>query len=483
MSATHLIAGYFMWHDQGARYWQDLMDRFPLLGSVDNGQHVGYDQADPAYIGKTLLWARAHGIRTLAPIWRGAGIADWDKGMRDKIETFRTVINRPQYDNLTWCVFLGNFYFEQAGKPPADFPFGNPGSPTQAYENFVGSLKKLGGGTDNLGWLEDKRYFKLNGKPVVLIFQSKKFQGAYQAAVNEVREYYDDRIYLIGMSAEWYKTYQDLSAAEIARIRPFDAVTAWSAMSDTPNAHPDLKSVAEFLAPKVATWKQEVPKLTVNGTASTRVVLVPSITAQYDKSKDLGTAAARAAERYARSKADFQTLVQVAADNLDPGGVRPSGDKLVWLQTFNEWPEGTTCEPTELDEGYPYQDPQYRNHYGFEFLEVLRNVLLPSLKHSPREAVPISPADGATGCTTTPTFSWDRVDANPPVTQYRLKITRGGSPVFDQALDVGELTDGRKYSLTQALEPGTEYQWQVQTISSWKAPTSDWSRARTFHTA
>ncbi len=260
-------------------------------------------------------------------------------------------------------------------------------------------------------------------------------------------------------------------------------MTAWSATAGTPNAHRNLKELADWLAPRMASWKENAPELVVRGTAGTRVVMAPTITVQYDKSKIKDSPQGRAAVRYARGREDFQALVQLARENLDPDGVQPSGDKRVWLQTFNEWPEGTTCEPTELGEGYPYSDPEYQDNYGFEFLEVLRQELSPGFKRHPREAIPISPTDGATLSTATPTFRWDRVDANPPVTGYRLKISTGGTVVADQTLDVDDLPEPSTYTLDQALAPGTEYRWQVQVINSWRNPTSDWSPERTFRTA
>ena len=458
------------------------MRRFPLQGTVDaQGRHLGYKQDDPAKIRQTLLWAQAHGIRVLAPIWRGKAISRWDASLRRKIETFREVIAEPQYQNMRWCVFLGNFHFNREnGKlvPPKVLSFGRPGSPTTPYRNFVDSLTtKL----RRLGWLDDPGYLRLNGKPVVVIFRGMHFRGNYQQAIDEVRDFHDGQIYLIGMSAKWHQRYQDMTAADTDRVRAFDAVTAWSATAGTPKDHRDLKALAAWLAPRVASWRENVPKLVVRGTTDTRVVMAPTITAQYDKSKIKGT---DIATRFTRSKEDFRALVRVAKENLDPAGVVPTGDKLVWLQTFNEWPEGTSCEPTELGEGYPYRDPEYQDNYGFEFLEVLRQELFPGLKRSPREAILISPQDGATVDPTTPTFRWDRVEANPPVTHYRLKInTSDGDVVSNQKLKRAELEKESTYTLEEELQPGIEYRWQVQVINSWKAPQSDWSPERTFRTA
>ncbi len=481
MARTHVIAGYFMWSKRGVKDWQNKSLRFPLLGDVDDqGRHVGYKQADPDNIRQTLLQAQAHGIRVMAPIWRGKAVSGWDRTQRRRIEVFREVIAEPEFHNMRWCVFLGNFHFNrQDGRlvPPRRLSFGRT-SPTLPYRNFVDSLTTK---QDRLGWFDDPSYFRLAGKPAVVIFRGMHFDGIYQQAIDEVRAFHDQKIYLIGMSALWHTPYEQLDSQQIDRIRAFDATTAWSATAGTPSEPKDLQSLADWLAPRVASWRQNVPDLVVRGTADTRVVMAPTITAQYDKSKIKDNPKGHGAIRYARSREDFRAVVRVASDNLDPVGVAPDGDKLVWLQTFNEWPEGTTCEPTELGEGYPYSHPEYQYRYGYEFLEVLRQELSPGLKRHPREAIPISPADGATVDTLTPTFRWDRVDANPPVTHYRLKITADdGTVVVDEVLDKDAPPAESTYTLDQELEPATEYRWQVRVINSWSHPTSDWSPERTF---
>ncbi len=112
---------------------------------------------------------------------------------------------------------------------------------------------------------------------------------------------------------------------------------------------------------------------------------------------------------------------------------------------------------------------------------MLRQELSPGLRRHPREAILVSPGDGARVETVTPIFRWDRVDANPPVTRYRLKIMdAGGATVFDERLKVDELPAESTYTLDRALAPGREYRWRIQVINSWQRPESDWSMERTL---
>ncbi|MBI3739838.1 MAG: hypothetical protein HY258_12390, partial [Chloroflexi bacterium] len=54
--------------------------------------------------------------------------------------------------------------------------------------------------------------------------------------------------------------------------------------------------------------------------------------------------------------------------------VGSQGWKLIWLNTWNNWPETTTFEPTAAE------GPKYpAGNYQFDFLEVIRDVFGPEV--------------------------------------------------------------------------------------------------------
>ena len=467
---THVISGYFMWREAGLN-WENDMPRYPWLGDLDSqGRHLGYEQDDPYYIGKTLQWGQAHGVRVFAPVWRGKR-DNWDSFMRTKLEVFRSVIQGSEYQSMQWCVFLGNVVANNT--PPQLLDFGPPGSPTTVYNNFVDSLTT---GLNMFGWLNDNKYLKIGGKPVVVVFRSRDFTGNFQGAVDEVRAYHSGNIYLIGMSGQWHKFFADTGQEGVDRVRAFDAVTAWSATAGSPSSPKDLQTVVNFIEPRLNDWKNNVTQLTTVGTGAP-VDFGPTITCQYDKSIITGN---DGPTRWARTQNDFESMVQMAKDNLDPNGIGGTGDTFVWLQTFNEWPEGTPCEPTELGLDYPFSHPEYQDGYGFEFLETLRDILHPNLKRNPREAILIAPQNAIEGTSTRPVFRWDEVDSNPAVNYYQLRIKRAtnGAIVFDQ--NVGNVTT--TVLPVGVLATNTEYTWEIRVHNTWSNPWSDWSREWSFKT-
>jgi hypothetical protein len=69
----------------------------------------------------------------------------------------------------------------------------------------------------------------------------------------------------------------------------------------------------------------------------------------------------------ARSKDQVTAMAMVARKYAEPVG--SSGQKLIWINTWNDWAETTTIEPTaNLGTKYP------AGNYQFDMLEVVRDV-------------------------------------------------------------------------------------------------------------
>ena len=404
----------------------------------------------------------------MAPIWRGKVNGNWDAMMRNRLETFRTVINEPGLSSMSWCVFLGNFAFPR----PDYFDFGPPGQPSFHYRQFVDALTV---GIDQYGWFDDPKYFKIGGKPVLVLFRTHQFEGDYQAAVDEIRDYWNEDVYLIGMSGRWHRFWDSLDQAAIDRIKPFDAITAWNALAGSPGSPGDLGSIAEWLTPRYASWRDNVPNLTVNGKPGVKVDFGPTITCQYDKSPTTGN---NSTTRWARNIQDFRDMVTAASGALDPDGLTSAPrDSFLWLQTYDEWPEGTACAPSELTAAYPNDTP-YEDYYGWDFLDVLREEFHGGARSNPRDPILVAPRDESTVSTTTPTLRWDVVAANPPVTGYEVRIRRADN--LAQVLS-RELGNVNSYTVPAGvLSSGVRYVWDMRTKNSHSNPWSIRSVERAF---
>ncbi len=79
----------------------------------------------------------------------------------------------------------------------------------------------------------------------------------------------------------------------------------------------------------------------------------------------------------ALSRDQVVQMATVARKFAQPAG--SEGLKLIWVNTWNNWAETTTLEPTaDLGPKYP------AGNYGFDMLEVIREVFGP-------ETYPVSP--------------------------------------------------------------------------------------------
>ena len=73
----------------------------------------------------------------------------------------------------------------------------------------------------------------------------------------------------------------------------------------------------------------------------------------------------------AESKEQVTLMAEVARNHAEPAG--EEGLKLIWVNTWNCWKEATTIEPTIEDDVPKYPG----GNYGFEFLEIIRDVFWP----------------------------------------------------------------------------------------------------------
>ncbi len=69
----------------------------------------------------------------------------------------------------------------------------------------------------------------------------------------------------------------------------------------------------------------------------------------------------------AMSKDQVVAMATMARNNSEPVG--STGERLIWLNTFNNWAEATTVEPTAN------KGPKYpAGNYQFDMLEIVRDV-------------------------------------------------------------------------------------------------------------
>lgn len=327
-----IIAGWFPWDDrEDAARWEDRMDRFPLLGRVDGeGRHVGYDQTDPDTIAAELHWMQAAGVGAVGSIVRG-----WpDDSMWERATGPGDVMaSRPELAGMRWCYYLGNI----TRRRNTDF------NDAEVRQNFEGAFERAA------EQYQHPHYLHQDGRPVILVHFTWTYSGPWRAALERVRDLGNP--YVIGASCRYHLDPHDAGLRE--HVEAFDAVTSWSALSGSDRAaSPDLEDVAAWLRPQLAAWRDYVE-------GEVGVGFVPTISGQYDAT---GLGRSERAVRYATRREGFVAMARAAAQHL-------GSPNLVWLQTGNEWAEGSAWSPTEDRRG-----GEYRDRYGFDALRALAEV-------------------------------------------------------------------------------------------------------------
>lgn len=368
------------------------MPRYPLLrdeGSAEFGSNHGfggYAVTGASNIGQHIAWAKQYGIDVFSLLWDGRAAGRFTPSVDD----FRRANT-----GMPWIIFYDtNIRFGHIGICSVS----NRASKEQPCSYDLNQLVRVEGKIRTAGdvmsedfkfmkrrgWIDDPNYFRVDGRPVVWIYQaylltdeSEKTPGVkrWSDYISEIREWYwtnyHTEIFLVGDMVLPRAPY---SPQWDPRITQFDAVTGWSPYYGGCPHEPDCDccrphTVADLDVPAIATWAQAVPTKQVSRLSGglTRVEFVPFITPQFD---DQWTKGAKKARMIARSKGEFRYLATVLGlDFL-------SGKNWLFLSTFNAWPEGTTVEPTcdwkSDDCGADYSND--KGLYGFDFLEVIREL-------------------------------------------------------------------------------------------------------------
>lgn len=368
------------------------MPRYPRLSDEGSGSFGtnhgfgGYDTTSAANIRQHVSWARQYGIDVFALLWDG------QTGGRftPSVDKFRKAA-----DGMPWIIFYDtNVRFGRLGVCTVSNPLSNlqpcPYDLDQKVRDgeqvktmgqvLVDDFKYI----KEKGWIDDPDYFRVDGRPVVWIYQAFQFSDQsetdlqarkWTGYIDDIRQWfwqnYKTEIYLVGNIAGARRLYE---SKWDSHIRQFDAVSGWSPYYITCEREPECdccrpRAVTDAVAPIIRGWVQSVPSMKVKRISGgeSSIEFAPFITPQFDDQWVKGSGRPR---MIAKSKEDFRYMAQTLGLDL------LTGRNWLFLATFNAWPEGTTVEPP-CDWKSGNCGPDYsrdRGQYGFEFLEVIRDV-------------------------------------------------------------------------------------------------------------
>jgi hypothetical protein len=207
-------------------------------------------------------------------------------------------------------------------------------------------------------YFKQAQYLKIDGRPVVEIWATWNFRGSVaniQSAVLQAREAVRKKgynVYIVGDE-------QVAGTIDPARIATWDATSSFipPMMGGTPFAGQDngtagLAKANEFVDQANAAWSAATKGVTVVGSGNP-VTFQPGFSPQYDDTQFRRVNNIPGpTSLLAMGPGDISALAATALRYADPVG--QTGRKLIWVGTWNNYPESTQIEATKPGTAWPH---------------------------------------------------------------------------------------------------------------------------------
>jgi glycoprotein endo-alpha-1,2-mannosidase len=338
-------AYYYSWFTSAGGHWDDGFARgrltvpeLPALGE--------YDSRDPGVIAQQYAWAQQYGVDVFFCSWTGPGSYE-DGTVRDDL------LPSPARGSTRIAIL-----YESLQR----FPLGS--------DNLIhidaAAIAKLVGDFDYLArtYFDDPGYYRIDGRPVVVLYASRIYRGEVAQAIEAVREHLETAYgidpYLIGDEVDWN------DPPDPERIKLFDAITGYTLYSESePAGWPSRTAFLQTAGERMREF-QEVAE-------AEGVGFVPGSLPGFN---DRGTRLDANHHVLPRALGPAPGAGSLFAGSLQLAGslVDPALD-LMTVTSWNEWQEDTQIEPTaagaasdgpdSITQGYPYAP------YGLSLLQAL----------------------------------------------------------------------------------------------------------------
>ena len=333
------MAYYYPWYGGSDNpHWPMGVAHRPWIGYYYSGS--------PSVVRQQIDLANRYGVDVFAVSWSGIDSAGEKK--------FKAgFLNAPNLSQIRFCIFYETLLRlgERGGQ--AHFDFNDP-SIKQKFVSDVVYIAKT--------YFKNPSYFKIQGRPVITFYFASGFYGEFPSAFSEARQ----QIRAMGWDPYFIGDSMYYGRNDLYLASQFDAATSYNLFS-TGLAEQGIRTTGELessLRPLIWNFQDQLKNLVVGG-KKYPIEYQPGVIPQFDARVRRGNDTALLAQ----SKDEVKQMFLMAKETLD---AKPSGPKIVWITSWNEWHEGTAIEPTETG-GNKYPG----GNYGFDFLEALSEVFPP----------------------------------------------------------------------------------------------------------
>ena len=314
-----------------------------------------YFSSDPEVIRRQIDWAADYGVDAFSLEWttpRGVGSSG---SLEDNIDD--AFLKAPNLDRIRWVIFYDLVLrILQTPGLHVDLSRGMDFDNPDVYNTFVADFDHFA-----RKYFQEPHYLSIDSRPVVYIWGTWNATGRFAEAFQDARRQaaaqgYD--VYIVGDIIR-----ADVFHEELASV--YDANTNFTFLMAGIRPWPqDVGQAAIVQAGVLEKWQSEIRGLKVAGRQE-NVSLQPGWAPQYDDRMFKAWQGQEGIYVPATSREQVVAMAEVAREYSEPVGSQ--GWRLVWINTWNNWAEATTIEPT-ADQG-----PRYpAGNYQFDMLEVVR---------------------------------------------------------------------------------------------------------------
>jgi hypothetical protein len=319
----------------------------PALGET-------YNSASQKVLAQQIDWAAQNGVDAFSLEWTTP--REVPGSLEPNIDD--AFLKAPGLYKIRWCIFY-DFILRMMQTPElkdVDFSQGVNFDDPKVYDTFVADMVHFA-----KKYYSQPQYLKIDERPVIYLWSTWSWKGKYAEAIAEARqkvqaEGYD--VFLVG-DVIWANQFDPKLASQ------FDGSSSFTFLLPGVDGRKwkNVQDASVDFDRAYSVWSRRVKNLKVAGREDL-VNVQPSFTPQFDNRLfDLGNPIYVPAE----SRDQALAMAQVAAKYAQPVGSQ--GWKLIWENTWNNWAETTTIEPT-IDKGPKYP----AGNYQFDMLEIIREV-------------------------------------------------------------------------------------------------------------
>lgn len=314
-----------------------------------------YDNASSSVIRQQIDWAAEYGVDAFSIEWttpRGIS-GSLEETLDDRF------LKAPNLNRIRWCIFYDLVLrLDQTPGLNVDLSKGMDFDNPDVYNTFVSDFDHFA-----KKYFDEPEYLKIDGRPVVYIWGTWNATGKYIDAFKEAREKaaaLDYDVYLVGDIIRTDRFYQGLASV-------YDANSNFVLFVPGEPTPRDVDEAVKSLDEAFNKWEKNISGLKVIG-RDDPVILQPGFSPQYDD-RQFALVNHDRTPIYvpALNKEQVVDLATMIRAHAQPSG--SEGWKLIWLNTWNNWPETTTFEPT-ADSGPKYP----AGNYQFDMVEIVRDI-------------------------------------------------------------------------------------------------------------